>query len=69
LREALGKSSAAVATAGRGHLGTAGRLSALSQRRASRAPTAVRSSVEYIAIRPPELALRTRIHEIAEVRV
>src|SRR5262245_22375371 len=30
---------------------------------------AVRSSVQYIAIRPPQTALRTRIREIAEVRV
>jgi putative transposase len=29
----------------------------------------VRSSVQYIAIRPPQTALRTRIREIAEVRV
>jgi len=41
----------------------------LSQRRACRALGAVRSSVQYIAIRPPQTALRTRIREIAEVRV
>jgi putative transposase len=29
----------------------------------------VRSSVQYIAVRPPQTALRTRIREIAEVRV
>jgi putative transposase len=29
----------------------------------------VRSSVRYIAIRPPQTALRKRIREIAEVRV
>ena len=29
----------------------------------------MRSSVQYIAVRPPQTALRTRIHEIADVRV
>jgi putative transposase len=41
----------------------------LSQRRACRALGAVRSSVQYIGVRPPQTALRTRIREIAEVRV
>ena len=29
----------------------------------------MRSSVQYIGVRPPQTALRTRIREIAEVRV
>src|SRR5262249_50898778 len=41
----------------------------LSQRRACRALGAMRSSVQYIGVRPPQTALRARIREIAEVRV
>jgi putative transposase len=41
----------------------------LSQRRACRAIEAARSTVQYIAVRPPQDALRARLRELAGVRV
>ena len=41
----------------------------LSQRRACRAVEAARSTVQYIAVRPPQDALRARLRELVGVRV
>lgn len=50
-------------------VGWAQRAYRLSERRACGTLGAARSSVRYVATRPPQMALRRRIREIAEVRV